>query len=209
MECEKTQTRRVNDVKRILLKTCRMDLTTVIDSTDFSYGKADEAITEIYTDGNLNIRYLPLNPNENYPNLISMSFWLCGVRSVSKSNFIKLSKLRRLALNQNRLSIIEDNTFEDLVALEYLYLDNNRIIQIDGQSMVPLKSLKHLDIYSNKCISTTFFGANQVATIPKTITEVCSSYVTFQACERMLNNENELKHSLEKNISAIIAYCKN
>ena len=184
-----------------------MDVTTIIDSTDFVYGEADITITEIYSDGNLNLKYLPLNPFEKYPNLLSMSFWLCGLRSVSKSNFEKLSKLRRLALNQNRLSIIEDNTFEDLAALEYLYLDNNRIIKIDGQSMVPLKSLRQLDIYSNKCISTTFFGKDQVATIPKMITEICSSYVTFQACEQMLNNEKELKYSLEQNISAMIKNC--
>lgn len=106
---------------------------TGIDASDFAFTTPDETITEIYADGNLNLKYLPLNIYEIYPNMIGISFWYCSVVAVSKANFQKLSKIRRLALNQNRISVIENDTFEDLESLEWLLLDNNRITKIDGQ----------------------------------------------------------------------------
>jgi Leucine-rich repeat (LRR) protein len=120
-------------MKRVLLKSCRIDLETGIDASDFAFTTPDETITEIYADGNLNLKYLPLNIYEIYPNMIGISFWYCSVVAVSKANFQKLSKIRRLALNQNRISVIENDTFEDLESLEWLLLDNNRITKIDGQ----------------------------------------------------------------------------
>lgn len=206
VDCEKIQTRRVSEMMRILLRTCRMDQDTIIDSKDFSLANADENITEIYTDANLNLKYLPVNIYEKYPNLISISSWYCGLKSVSKDNFKGLTKLRRLAINQNRISIVENNTFEDLEALEWLYLDNNRIIQIDGQAIVPLINLKELTLFDNKCIGIGFFG-DSVKTAPKEITDICSRYLTFQQCDALLTSELERHTDLERVARETVENC--
>lgn len=75
VSCERVQTRRQIEMKRVLLKSCRIDLTTAIYSPDFVFANPDETISEIYADGNLNIKYLPLNIFEAYPNLLAISFW--------------------------------------------------------------------------------------------------------------------------------------
>jgi hypothetical protein len=75
VSCERIQTRRQIEIKRVLLKSCRIDLTTTISSAGYVFTDPDETVNEVYADGNLNIKFLPLRIHETYPNLLTMSFW--------------------------------------------------------------------------------------------------------------------------------------
>lgn len=227
VNCESVQTRRVNEMKKILLKTCRMDETTVIDSDDFVFQKTDETINEVYTDYNFLIQYLPRNMYEQYPKLVSIrylflvhillvftlvcaffSVWYCSLLAVSKDNFQKLTKLRRIALNHNKLKVIQNDTFEDLVNLEWLFLDNNKIIIVDGQAFVSLVKLNVLSLGQNKCINMNFYGEAAIKNMPTAVNYICSSYENYEICQSKLKNENDIATSLEKSVKTKIENCK-
>ena len=73
--------------------------------------------------------------------------------------FSHLSNLKHLDLDNNKLNLIDCNTFKGLVKLEGLYLNNNEITQIDGSLFSALQNLKafRLDFSKlNRIDSITF-----------------------------------------------------
>lgn len=197
-------TRTINDIPRIVLKTCRMDTydKTDIDSPDSVLSsEVDEDMTEIFADNNRNVEYLPTNIHEKFPNLLSMSFWYCNVRVVSNTTFKNLKFLIRLALNGNFLDHFDDGTFADLVNLKYLYLDYNRLDNIDGNVFKPLVSLRTLILYGNACINENF-GAKDFPDAFDEITTICRDNLNLQVCSnslRYLKIETEFLSKTTKN----------
>lgn len=83
---------------------------------------ADSSVEGFTSYTNKNIRFLPENPAEKFPNLIIMWAQDCSIEKISKKNFQDLNKLRGLALSSNLIEKITSDTFEDLVSLTHLYL---------------------------------------------------------------------------------------
>ena len=103
-------------------KTCYMDKTTEINSADTTIASRDESVEGLYFYNNKNIKFLPIEVSEKFPNLLGLGARDCSLTTISKANFKGLSKLRYLSLAQNRIEKIRSDVFEDLVALEHLYL---------------------------------------------------------------------------------------
>lgn len=192
---------------KILLKTCRIDVKTVIDTEDVFFEKSDENLNEIYADSNHNINFLPKNIYEKYPNLISMSIWYCSLESVSKDSFQRLTMLRRLALNYNQLKVIKTDTFEDLVNLEWLFLDNNKIVDVDGQAFVTLANLKILSLNNNICINAIYRTEEGIKSVTISVTDICSRFLTLPKCQVFVQKERDKGILLQKGVKQKLESC--
>jgi Leucine-rich repeat (LRR) protein len=109
--------------RHAIYKTCFMNKTSVINSTDSTISKLhDESIARLDFFTNQNIVYLPINVNENFPKLAFYNAQNCSVKSISKENFNGLFELKKLYLDNNEITKIASDTFNDLVLLEWLTL---------------------------------------------------------------------------------------
>lgn len=106
------------------IKTCFMkspSLSTIKNAGTFS-PPSDDTVEGINLSGNRNVRFLPVNPAEKFPNLISFDARSSSIEDISRSNFVGLTKLVKLYLENNLIKRISDDTFGDLIGLEYLSL---------------------------------------------------------------------------------------
>jgi Leucine-rich repeat (LRR) protein len=107
-------------------KTCNMEAITKIDSLGFQISDLkDDTVLQVRMYGNLNIRFLPENTAEKFPNLIAYVAPFCSIESISRKNFMNLRNLKELILNSNQIERIDGETFRDLMSLEILFLRKN------------------------------------------------------------------------------------
>lgn len=102
--------------------SCTVNESTAIKSEDVVLKHSNTAVMEIISMDNKNIEYLPIRVYESFPYLSNYNAAHCAIKKLSRKNFYKLSNLVTLYLNQNKITRIEDNTFDDLVKLETLSL---------------------------------------------------------------------------------------
>jgi Leucine-rich repeat (LRR) protein len=57
-----------------------------------------------------------------FPNLVAYSADRCSIKSFTKKNFARLTKLKELDLDRNQIETVNCKAFEDLVSLEHLFL---------------------------------------------------------------------------------------
>lgn len=175
----------------LVLKTCALNSSTIINSTGFTIGSPlDETVLELYLDDNTKVKFLPHDIGGKFPNLESISAWLCGLEAISKENFQELSKLRRLAINGNKIREISADTFEDL-PLEWLFLDNNMIQTLDVKLFEGLNRLQIVTLSANLCVDKDFHGEIQIAEMSKVITEKCAIRESSPSLDETRNSEKE------------------
>lgn len=103
-------------------KTCYMKNATV-DSADFEISSsADTTIRALHFGDNKQIRFLPENIAQKFPNLAMLYAGYCSIEIVSYVNFKGLGNLRWLHLQTNGIEKIDSNVFKDLLLLEELFL---------------------------------------------------------------------------------------
>lgn len=106
-------------------KLCLMNNFTVIDSNDIEMTSRRNEIEEIVFTNNKNIKFLPIRMHQTFPNLREIIAYGCSIQNISRSNFDKLNRLRKLILENNHLETIKSDTFRDLLRLEELSLGNS------------------------------------------------------------------------------------
>lgn len=102
-------------------KTCSMLTSTEIDSTDTTI-EEDETIEALDFEDNKNINFLPIDVAISFPKLKIYSAYSCSIEKIAKINFKDLKALQSLRLNENLITTIASDTFEDLTSLEVLAL---------------------------------------------------------------------------------------
>lgn len=105
--------------------TCFMNGTTSIASPRFTMAARNDetnAVTALRFSKNLRVQYLPTDTYKSYLDLVVIHANQCFIKSISRSNFRNLRRLRDLELANNQIKRIYDDTFIDLEALENLYL---------------------------------------------------------------------------------------
>jgi hypothetical protein len=105
-----------------LLKSCYMANFTSIDSPGFKISNRDPSIQKIQFDNNKNISFLPMNIDENFPDLTLYAASRCSIEQIFKSNFRNLKKLIKVFLDNNQITELWGGTFEDLTNLKELRL---------------------------------------------------------------------------------------
>lgn len=179
------------DIKNI--KTCFMKTSTltIIKTPGSSIASPrDESVEGINLSGNRNVRFLPENVVEKFPNLISYDARFSSIEFISKTNFKDLSKLVKVYLETNLIKSIGDNTFEDLTELQYLslsmtlnnlhlwnkkvlsFLDDNRIQEMNGVIFNKNPKLSHVYLHGNDCIDEDFVD-NKITALSQTLNEKC------------------------------------
>jgi Leucine-rich repeat (LRR) protein len=196
IDCEGIQNRRIDDIGDELLKACRMDETTVIDSTNFTLSSEyDEEMTEMYGNLNKKIEHLPENIYENFPKLISLGFESCSLRTVTVKSLRRLTLMKKINFGYNRITTIAIDAFEDLKNLQYLYLNSNRIKTMNGDVLKPLVHMFFLDLSDNACIDGDFgfYVEDYLEHVAEIVSQNCLIYEEYCVCK-----ENLI--ALEKNI---------
>lgn len=105
------------------LKKCSMEETTAISSKGFTISSPkDYSIQKLSFLNNKKVWFLPENVDENFPNLLFYDAGFCSIKMITKPNFKGLENLTKLFLQQNEITEILKNVFEDLLNLELLDL---------------------------------------------------------------------------------------
>lgn len=84
---------------------------------------------------------------------VLLLFPICSEKVCSFPGISKLSKLMRLSANNNHLTSLERNVFDNLSHLHYLSLENNRITSLGGLQ----KAYALIELY----ISNNYVSSNQ------------------------------------------------
>lgn len=104
-------------------RTCNMTNEVSILSKDVEIrGKKDLKMRIINFYENGNIVFLPIKVHEIFPNLETYSAGCCSIKEISYENFMGLSELSALLLQNNTIEVISSGTFNDLKSLEVLEL---------------------------------------------------------------------------------------
>lgn len=105
------------------MKTCVMKEATIIESKGYIISSpTDETIEGLVFEHNKKIQFLPEKIAEKIPNIIFYTAWNLSLTEVSKINFINLTKLKILYLDNNLIETFASDTFEDLTSLMRLHL---------------------------------------------------------------------------------------
>lgn len=132
------------------LKTCKLNVDEVNDE-DFSISSAkDTSIWGLFFASEINVKSLPKNIPDIFPNLEAMQIYNCSVESVGENHFKGLSKLRFLSLGKNKIGDVPSDAFNGLFNLQYLSLSFNEIRSLANDTFAKLQHLKHLRLNDNQ-----------------------------------------------------------
>jgi hypothetical protein len=87
-----------------------------------------------------------------FPNLRSVSIVGCGIKSISRLDFIGFEDVEKLMLNGNKIKTLAADVFEFAKNLEGVSFFANEIEFIDECTFEELKKLKYLNLKLNKSI---------------------------------------------------------
>ena len=77
---------------------------------------------------------------------------------LSEKIFEKLSNLKRVILDFNKLSVIPPKLFQNNLKLEDIYLKGNKIQIIVSTMFDHLSLLDYVDFNLNVCVNTSYYG---------------------------------------------------
>lgn len=102
-------------------------LTCYVNSSYISWNgvtiaKADVTVGALWLEGNKRVSSLPVEVSKTFPHLFGYNAESCSVSLLFKANFLNLGELEFLSLENNKIEMINRDTFEDLVSLKVLYL---------------------------------------------------------------------------------------
>ena len=87
---------------------------------------------------------------DKFTSLISLSFSELSYQSIDKNAFEKLNKLENLIFDLNKLTQLENGTFNGLISLKCLLLENNYIETIMPDTFLMLNKLERLYLGLNR-----------------------------------------------------------
>ncbi|XP_016418344.1 nyctalopin-like isoform X3 [Sinocyclocheilus rhinocerous] len=82
------------------------------------------------------------------------------IEAVAYNSLLGLTNLKYLNLQENRINVIHDEAFKDLVRLENFYLNDNLLVDLPQQAFKGLSNLKILNLGGNMLtnVSKTWFS---------------------------------------------------
>ena len=101
--------------------------TLIIEYTgEHNLGKFDSDVL-VFNIKNQKTDYLPRGMTTKYENIEVLNVEESGVKAITRDDFKAMPKLTRLSFFNNKIDIIPNNCFADLVQLEILELAKNKI----------------------------------------------------------------------------------
>ncbi|XP_076010962.1 nyctalopin [Genypterus blacodes] len=116
------------------------------------------ALKELLSYGN-NFRRIP-GAFRGMENLTHIYLERNKIEAVAYNSLLGLDSLKYLNLQDNRIKVIHDQSFQDLVKLENFYLNDNVLTELPRLAFQGLSRLKMLNLGGNKLgnVSKTWFG---------------------------------------------------
>ena len=187
------------------LWTFTLKSSSIINSTEFLIAsRHGDAVKAFMSNDLKNIEYLPENINEKFPNLAILKAKNCSIKAVRKENFCGLQKLVKLMLDNNEITELSADVFDDLIRLKILSIKHNKIHDIDAGAFKNLKALHGL-----------YLGHNQLKYLHKNLFENLQelrnlslhyNHITFLGDEHLMHNP-ELEYMwLEHNDISHLSY---
>lgn len=99
---------------------------------------------------NREVKFLPRNIGEKFPNLKEFRVLNCGLTVVRIHYFKNMQNLKRLMCSFNEITTLEAGAFEDLVNLRWLKFDNNLIETLDAKLFATMMNLEDIRLNDNK-----------------------------------------------------------
>jgi Leucine-rich repeat (LRR) protein len=87
---------------------------------------------------------------ETFSDLKILSITYQSIKFVERSNFVGLTQLEELWLNQNQIEFLPEDVFLDLPNLEVLWLSNNKIKKLPENIFKNMKKLKEIELSNNE-----------------------------------------------------------
>lgn len=120
----------------------------------------NENVIRFIFDENINVKYLPKQVGEKFPNLKTYRSEKCGLTIVRNFNFKNMQNLELLLLRKNQIAKIEAGSFDDLTKVTHLQLDGNLIETLDENIFAKMIKVEKIALTSNKIktLSPTTFN---------------------------------------------------
>lgn len=94
----------------------------------------------------------PRGVGETFPSLQRLWIVGCGLKEITRHDFLDLTSLKTLNLKKNFIEEIREDVFMDLTGLKYLSLSHNNIRIVHPKAFDPLTNLERLNLQSNLLI---------------------------------------------------------
>lgn len=99
------------------------------------------------------VEFFPGGLDKFFPNLETVTIKRSAVKYIFKADLVGLSKLRFLALGDNKIELLGPGLFEGNPLLEEIHFENNEISKISEDLLDPLGAFpKVIHFYNNTCI---------------------------------------------------------
>ena len=109
--------------------TCVIDEYAIVDSPNQKFLQAPDPEVKVLVMGyNINVKYLPANTGDVFPNLIALFARNASIEAIYKKNFDGLQNLQYIHLGSNKIRKIANDTFRDLVSLRWLMLGMKKLL---------------------------------------------------------------------------------
>lgn len=129
---------------------CKIENQTIDEEGFVILESRDESVEGLSIEHNENIKFLPENIADTFPNLIGLEVWNCSVKSVERRHFKNLRELKELIIAYNKVKNVDSEAFKDQGKLERLQLTFNRIENLNSETFSHLSNLIELRLGSNK-----------------------------------------------------------
>lgn len=116
------------DIKRFIRSNEENGIVTAVNG-DHDEGKTNSDVAALRVEYNA-WKFVPNNIAKFFPHLETFQILNSTLQKVSQKNFDGFSKMTVISLWKNKLTSIDENTFEKNLLLEGLYLSVNQIVDI-------------------------------------------------------------------------------
>lgn len=111
---------------------------------------SDSFIESFYIDNDKNVKFIPENVGEKFPNVIVFHVVKTGLTSIAAKDFRNLPNLKEIELNDNEIERVNRNTFKYLLQLEHINLASNKIRHLSADVFSDQSQLKQLLLQQNE-----------------------------------------------------------
>jgi Leucine rich repeat len=161
-------------------RTCNIENQS-IDNHGYIITPARDATVKTFNiRNNKNVKFIPDNVGDTFPQLIAFQIWNCSLEVVEGFPFKSMHELQLLNLGSNHIVYIESGAFDQLIKLERIQLNNNKIEHLMLQTFIGLSNLEHLYLNKNQIrflneqifeslvsLRSIYLSNNRLETIPE------------------------------------------
>lgn len=106
------------------------------------------------------IEVFPRNLQKHFPNLKFLTVARCGIKKISKEDFIGIRSLEAMDLAGNLLTSLPDNLFADMRKLRKIYFNGNKLEKLSSKLLKPIEGTLEDGNFRNNVRINSFFDKN-------------------------------------------------